>query len=280
MSIDLIGDDRIRFGRDLERHRDAYPIKDADYAERVLGISLNTFKRCINAEGHPRLALKRHSFISIFQRAALDPARYGMNIMLPIYGARHGGYGHDEYTYLAGRFIFHRRSFLTASNIVRGVLDITWSEPQQCFTFLEVLAYVTDSGVPYETTNQGEIHIQKERNLMFLLACQDGAVRLTMLHIPERPEAHRPAQAVRTRGALLTYGNPRDFYQPIVTAIVLEKRSDKLTGDPVKLCATIRPGSAGYAVPSADLRHAEEHAVVMTPMLWSRQAVSVSPENV
>ncbi len=280
MAVELLGDDRVRFARDLVQHRDAYPIKDADYAERILSVSLNTYKRCINSEDFPRLAFKRHTFISIFQRAALDPARYGMNITLPSQSDRHGGYGQTDYPHLAGRFIFYRRSFLTGMNIVRGVLDITWSEPKQCYVFIEFLHYLTNSGVPYETTNTGEIHIQKDRNMMFLLACHAGAVRLTMLHVPEKPGTLGPGQTVRTRGALLTYGNPRDFYQPIVSAIVIEKRSDKITGDATKLCATIKPGTAEYTAPSAELRHAEEHAVVMTPMLWSRQAANLIPEKV
>jgi hypothetical protein len=276
MSVQLIGDDRARFARDLVKHRDAYPMKDADYADRVLSVSLNTYKRCINVKDFPELAFKRHTFINIFQRAGLDPSRYGMNITLPSHGERYGGYAEADYPHLAGRFVFHRRSFLTGMNIVRGVLDITWSEQQKCYAFVESLHYVTDSGVPYETTNLGEIHIQKERNLMFLLSCEGGAVRLAMMQIPEKPGAHGASPIVRTRGALLTYGNPRDFYQPIVSAFVLEKRSDKITGDAKKLCATIRPGTPDYTGASAELRHAEEHAVVMTPMLWSRQAPSLA----
>lgn len=273
MAVELIGDDRVRFARDLVRHRDTFPIKDADYAERVLSVSLNTYKRCINEGDYPRLALKRHSFINIFQRSGLDPQHYGLRIALPLQSARHGGYTQEEYAYLAGRYVFSRRSFLTGMNIVRGVLDVTWQEQQQCYVFQEVLYYTTNSGVPYETSNHGEIHIRKDRNLMFLVAFENGAVRLTMLHIPEKPDAARAATALRTRGALLTYGNPRDFYQPIVSAVVFEKRSEKTGGDAKKLCATIKPGTPDYAVLSADLRHAEEHAVVMTPMLRSRQAV-------
>lgn len=272
MAVEITGQDRVRFARQLQAHRDGYAVSDAEYAERILGVSLNTFKRCINAQGHPRLAFKRNTFIMLFQRTGLDPARFGLSAALPTREMRFGGYGQADFPHLAGRYLIYRRSFLTALNIVRGVLDIAWDEPQQCYGFVETLAYETDSGNAYEAVNKGDIHIQAQRNLMFLLACQAGAVRMIMLQIPEAPEGGRTAPSIKTRGALLTYGNPKDFYQPIVSAVVVEKRLEKTSGDVRKLCGTLRPGQPEFAAKCAELRHAEEHAVVMTPLLFARAA--------
>ncbi len=272
MSLELTGEDRKRFAKQLAQHRNGYPKTDADYARSVLGVSLNTFKRCINATDHPALSFKRNTFISIFQGAGLDPANFGLEISLPSREARFGGYGQADYPHLPGRYLIYRRSFLTALNIVRGVLDIQWDDQLQCYTHSETHSYKTDFGNPYENSCRGEIHIQKQRNLMFLPSMLAGDVRLMMLHLPETPATTRQAQATRTRGCLLTYGNPKDFYQPIVSAVVVEKRGDVISGDVRALCATMRPGTKEFAAISADLQHAEEHAVVMTPLMWARSA--------
>ena len=51
VKIILEGDHYARFRADLLAHRDRFPLNDADYVDQVLKISLNTFKKCVNAAG-------------------------------------------------------------------------------------------------------------------------------------------------------------------------------------------------------------------------------------
>ena len=76
VKIILEGDHYARFRADLLAHRDKFPLNDADYVDQVLKISLNTFKKCVNAAGH--LALTRPTFLHIFVSTGLNPKDYGL----------------------------------------------------------------------------------------------------------------------------------------------------------------------------------------------------------
>src|SRR5436190_24393471 len=47
--IVLEGVDYARFKTDLREHRAKFALNDVEYAEQVLKISLNTFKKCVNS---------------------------------------------------------------------------------------------------------------------------------------------------------------------------------------------------------------------------------------
>ena len=85
-------------------------------------MSLNTYKKCVQSAGRGPLALKRHTFVSIFANTALNPKNYGLSIGVSSQASPYGGYQKDEFPYLCGRFSLYRRSFLTARHIASSTL--------------------------------------------------------------------------------------------------------------------------------------------------------------
>ena len=78
MSISLSGRPRDRFKVDLQAHRETFSLDDGEYADQVLKVSLNTYKKCVQANGP--LALKRHTFVNIFANTALDPRTMALRL--------------------------------------------------------------------------------------------------------------------------------------------------------------------------------------------------------
>lgn len=271
MNIVLSSGARTRLRNDVASHRAGLSVTDRAYAEDVLGISLNTLKKIINPDERAPLVLKRNTFVSICKNAGLIPATYGIDLKFANRTTPYGSYAREDYDYLEGTYIIHRRSFLTAEHIVRGAVEITWNERERCFAFLERHSYQTDSGVPYEANYRGEIHIRRDRNILGFVMLQNGEARLTLVNTPDRPQPGQPAhQRLKARGAILTFGNPRDFYQPIVSAVLMERVSDKTGGNLNQLCKTLKRGTAEYAQAAAELKHAEDQTVVMTPLMWRK----------
>ena len=54
MTISLTGQHRDRFIAELRAHRETFLISDAEYAEQVLKVSLNTYKKCVRSAGRAR----------------------------------------------------------------------------------------------------------------------------------------------------------------------------------------------------------------------------------
>ena len=79
--IVLEGVDYARFKTDLREHRAKFALNDVEYAEQVLKISLNTFKKCVNSPD--RVALTRPTFLHLFANTGLRPKDYGLPLSLP-----------------------------------------------------------------------------------------------------------------------------------------------------------------------------------------------------
>lgn len=265
MTISLSGRQRERFQADLRAHRAMFSLNDAEYSDQVLKVSLNTYKKCMQATGRGALALRRHTFISIFAGTALDPKNYGLAVSVPSQAAPYGGYHKDEFKYLCGRYFLFRRSFLSARHITRGILDIRVSESLECLSFSELQCYTAEVGAREELRYQGDIFINRERSLLSLPAFCEGHVRLTLL----QPERIAKAK-IKMRGALLTFGNPKGHWQPTVSCVYLEGPVEDRRSDPRDLCGTILDGSGDYATLSAELARVEEHAAIITPLMWAK----------
>ena len=212
MLISLNGPQRERFRKDLQRHRDTFSLNDADYSARVLKISLNTLKRCLLPKAQNPLTLKRSTFISVFANAELDPKRYGLIAALPAQGSEFGGYQKKDYDFLCGRHFIYRRSFLTAKNINRCILEISVNDMKECLSFREAQHYVSDSGVRDEQHYSGDIYMNRERSILSLPAYFEGQVRLTSIHIRKShrrrtvEDARRLADVWGAQRLLATYG--------------------------------------------------------------------------
>lgn len=268
MLIKLDGAHRRRFRDDVAAHRAASTLTDAGYAAKVLRVSLNTLKKCLDRSA--TLTLKRQTCIGIISSLGLDPGRYGLG------GPRapgamnvYGGYGKAEFGFIAGQYLVHRRSFLTAENITRSVLEISWNERKGCLSFVERIRYLSDGGVSQAFEYAGDIYMHADRMLMSLLSISDGEVRVTALHAPSRRSPATAMGPIRTAGVLLTHGYPKRFYQPVVSAVAVEQLpKTRPAAQLLALSQTLRPDSEEFTKAAADLKVAEEHALVMTPLMF------------
>jgi len=265
--ISLEGYHRERFRKDLHNHREMFSLNDADYASQILKVSLNTLKRCLEPNNKTALALKRSTFINVFANADMDPKRYGLAASLPTKVSQFGGYQKKEYQFLCGRHSIFRRSFLTAQNINSCVLEIDINETKECLSFHEVQHYVSDSGVRDEQHYRGDIYMNRERSILSLPAYFEGQVRLTLIHIPQVPGKKEP---LKMRGAVLTFGVPKGFWQPTAGCVFIEGPIAAKHGNLRDLSATIRPGDDRYDELSAELAHTEEYATIITPLIWHK----------
>lgn len=264
MSTSLSGRHLLRFSADLRAHRATFSLNDAEYADQILKISLNTFKKCVQPDSD-KLLLKRHTLLNILANAGLNPRSYGLSITLPSQSSLFGGYHTSDYDHLCGRFFLYRRSFLTARNITCSVLDIRPSESHDCLAFHELHYYVSDSGARDEIHYSGNVHMNQERSILSMPAHFEGQVRLTLVQ-PERLGKSK----VKMRGAVLTFGNPKGYWQPTVSCVYVDGPVERKVADPRNLCRTILEGSEEHAALSAEIARVEEHATIMTPLMWAK----------
>ena len=90
-------------------------------------------------------------------------------------------------------------------------------------------------------------------------------MRLTLLQ-PERLGKSK----VKMRGAVLTFGNPKGYWQPTVSCVFVDGPIDIKVAHPRNLCRTILEGSEEYAALSAEMARVEEHATIITPLMWAK----------
>jgi hypothetical protein len=275
MDVLMSGEERRQFREGLLGVRAKSSLNDAEFAHNILRVSLNTFKKCVADSAD--LRLKRRSFNAIVGNAGLDRNTFlSMGATLPTASA-YGGYSKSEFGYLVGRYLLYRRSFQNGIDISRAVLDIEWCDRQGCLIFNEMRRYRTDGNLWQANDIKGTITIHAERVLMGLLAMDNGDVRLTLLHIPSRNVYGTQLGTIRTSGAVLTHGYPKRYFQPVVSAVTIEAISPTLkTRSPNELCVLIKPGDPEHAAADEEMRIADEHAVVMTPLMCRTAPVTAA----
>ena len=275
MTITLRGRARAKLRTDLSAHRQTFTLNDADYASEVLKVSLNTFKKCLQTSGSPALSLSRGTFVRIFANAELDPKDYGVHASLPLRGTIFGGYDKRDYKYLCGRYFLYRRTFLTGQNITCSIIEIFMNETKECLSFHEIHFYVSDSGVRDEQHYYGDIHLNQERTILSMPAHFEGQVRLTLVHMPQKLS---PRETVKMRGALLAFGIPKGYWQPVLASVFIEGPITGRNPDLKQLCRTIRAGTDEFGRLSAELAHTETHSTINTAVMWQR-AQRQAPSN-
>ena len=208
----------------------------------MLKVSLNTYKKCMQIVGHGALALKRHTFVSIFAHTALDPKNYGLSIGVPSQISPFGGYQKDEFAFPS-----------------------IFSESQECLSFQELHYYTAEVGVREEIRYHGDVYMNQERTILSMPAYSQGQVRLTLL----QPERLSSKGKLKMRGAVLAFGNPKGYWQPTVACVFVDGPIQDKRSDPRDLCKTIMDSSEEYAPLSAELARVEEHGTIVTPLMWS-----------
>jgi hypothetical protein len=276
MAISLHGRQRQKFRADLLAHRESFSLTDADYAGRILKVSLNTLKKCLETGSAGSLSLKRQTFLRIFGHAGLDPHAYGLAVALPSRASPFGGYDKRDYAFLCGRYFLYRRSFLTARNINRMVLEIAPSQTKECLSFREIQYYVSDSGVRDEQHYAGDVYIDSNRSMLGFPASHEGQTRLMLVGMPQRVEGK---DKLKMRGALLTYGVPRGFWQPAMSCVFIEGPQESRQANPRELSTTLYPDSDQFVRIATELSHAEEHATIQTPLMWRGGGTPSAPQE-
>ena len=273
---------RTQLRQALLRHRQGFELSEAEYVKKVLKIALNTYKKCVEAPNGSELHLKRHTLVGLLKTTKLDPASLGVDLLLPEASDQYGGYDTNDFANIVGLYFVHRRSFLTAKNVVRGVLDIHVDDEKRCLVFEEYNSYVADSGLPDQFTYSGDIYINRERNLFSMVAIRDGQLRLMMTQRPEQPTrsvgdaGNSQRGSSRMRGALLTHGFAKNFWQPTVSAVAIESLPRSMWRNAREQCRTIYPDDPEFSGLSLQIAFAEDHATTMTPLMWIKgQSVPV-----
>ena len=266
MTITLAGRQRERFKADLLAHRETFSLNDAEYADQVLKVSLNTYKKCVQSTRSGTLGLKRHTFVNIFANTALDPKNYGISIGVSSQASRFGGYQQSDFQFLCARYFLYRRSFLTARHITRSILEVRPSDSHECLSFSELHYYTSEVGAREEIHYHGDIHMNRERSILSLPAYFEGQVRLTLL----QPERLGTKGRIKMRGAVLAFGNPKGYWQPAVSSVFVDGPVEGKCQHPRDLCMTILDSAEEHAVLSAELARVEEHATIITPLMWAK----------
>jgi hypothetical protein len=116
--------------------------------------------------------------------------------------------------------------------------------------------------------------MNRERSILCLPAYFEGQVRLTHL----QPERSGGKGKLKMRGAVLAFGNPKGYWQPTVSCVFVEGPIDEKRSDLRELCKTILDTSEEYIALSAELARVEEHATIITPLMWAKIQDRVAPD--
>ncbi len=260
----------------LIKHRLRHELNEAEYVKSVLKIALNTYKKCVAVED-AALILKRGTLMSLLKATRLAPVALGLDIEMPSIVEQFGNYDPHNFAYLVGTYFLHRRSFQSANNIVRGVLEIHIDEQKRCLCFEEYNNYLSDGGMPDQNRYTGDIHVDEERSVFSFLALVAGKPRLMTTQGAVWDNIGTAASldrgGIRLRGALLAHGRGRGVSQPTITAVALESLHNREWKQARTKCRTITPDDAEFALAERELIYAEDLSTVMTPMIHVRRSI-------
>jgi hypothetical protein len=258
----------------LLRHRQGYTHSEAEYVKNVLCVALNTYKKCVTEGETEPLPLKRRTLAAILKAARIEPAAIGVDMILPSAVDQYGGYEPASFSYLVGAYFLHRRSFQTAQNIVRGVVEISIDEQKRCLRFDEYNNYISDGGMHDDNHYTGEVYMNEERSLYSMLSIADGQMRLTMTQAPVRnghgAAGTLPRGTIKWRGALFTHGRGKGVWQPTFSALSMESLPERQWKKARDDCRTIKPDDPEFEGLNREIIYAEEYAAVVTPLMFSK----------
>ena len=240
MTISLSARQRVRFRTDLLAHREAFSLNDAEYADQVLKVSLNTYKKCVQLSANKSLALKRHTL-----RLHLHPLSPGSEKLWSFHRRSRVRYRHSADTkrmnfasFVVAFFSLGAR-FLTARQVTRSLLEIRPSESQECLSFNELHYYTAEVGVREEIRYHGDVYMNQERTILSMPAYLQGQVRA---HPPAAGTAEQQGKD-QDAGAVLAFGNPKGYWQPTVSCVFVDGPIEDKRTNPRDLCKTIVDGS-------------------------------------
>ena len=165
----------------------------------------------------------------------------------------YGAYARRSVTNYIGCYFGYRRALSVSPEIKRTCYVIDWSEPESRLVFSEYQKCIPADQGSLEPQHEGDIYIGSDTNLIHLMTVFQGAVRLVTL-TKMRDQA--------LRGVVLTQGERPAFYQPSVSALLLNKVADQLDVRPFYgRIGTLPPGDPEYELIDARLRKIEAEVI-------------------
>ena len=222
--------------------------------ERTLARNSWTRVRLASATGYDERTIRNvlagkpvrdQTIIDICQALGIAPELDEESQYAEVADEQYGSYARRLFSAYDGGFFAYRRSFTSASHLMRTVIEFAWSEEAKSLTFSEHSRYSTVRKV-VDHSQTGHVYISPLTDLVHLLTTHQGAVRLITL------SKMRGGEDVM-RGAVLTQSEHRMYYQPSVSAIVLTKISNY---EPERHRAMVGPIDA----------NAEEHGSIVTEL--------------
>ena len=249
----LEGTARKNFCEDLLKARKASPSSDADFANRELKISLNTYKKCIDPDGAP-LKLRRSTLVAIIKSCKFDPARYDLDFAItrPARARDQTPDTKDDLGWLVGTFIQFRRQSADESPIAISTLTFAWDTARGVLTFSETVEAPPGGRTSRRVTYRGDVHMHQNQ-LIALLSAGNGETRLALVHAPKTSESGPR----RLRGIELASGTPNGILRPVISAIYLED-AGSTSLDPASIAAgTLSADHQAFARLTQELHHLE-----------------------
>lgn len=169
----------------------------------------------------------------------------------------YGGYMLSAYEGYLGTYIAYRRVFSAKRQLYRSVYDIDWDEALSRLRFLELQRFRGRDNRTVASSHGGGIYISPHTGLLQLLTTFQGALRLVTLTRFRLGDN-------RLRGLMLTQSDRDRFFEPAVSAILLEKLDGKQRlSELERLVGTIGPEDAAFAAAEDELAAFEQSAIFM-----------------
>jgi hypothetical protein len=124
----------------------------------------------------------------------------------------YGAYAKTNFGEYAGNYFGYRRTFAKSRKILRSCFSIVWSNGRLVFS--ERQSFALNAKSDPTPNHNGNIYISAHTGLLHLMATFQGAVRLITL---------TKLQNRTMQGVVLMQSERKLFYQPSVSALLLEK---------------------------------------------------------
>jgi transcriptional regulator with XRE-family HTH domain len=171
----------------------------------------------------------------------------------------YGGYMLAAYETYLGAYVAYRRAFNGKPELYRSVFEIDWDDALGRLRFLELQRFRGRDNRSVSMSHGGGIYISPHTGLIQLLTTFQGALRLVTL-------SRFGLGDNRLRGLILTQRDRDRFFEPAVSAILLEKLEGKRAlADLERLVGPVGPEDPAFSQGDAELRSIESSEIFVAP---------------
>jgi transcriptional regulator with XRE-family HTH domain len=170
-------------------------------------------------------------------------------------GEAYGGYMLAAYEAYIGTYVAYRRIFSRKRELYRSVYEIDWDEALSRLRFLELQRFHGREDRAVSSSHGGGIYISPHTGLLQLLTTFQGALRLVTLNRFQLGDN-------RLRGLILTQSDRDRFFEPAVSAIILERLDGKRRlADLERLVGPLTADDPAFAPAEAELVAIEQTGI-------------------